>query len=169
MNLSDARLKPALQRYCTENWEKIFPVRKLRGLGPSFYIHTVYLWAIYIFPRSVCLFGCIKIGGQILGIHKSLTDVWIWKLGLRRRSLISGNTKFESFCSEEWWGYLLPVLLGLRTVECVHCVPTLLSNVYTHHTCFPYITFRACMGGNNYLYPRTPCPIFLPSSNAGPI
>jgi hypothetical protein len=25
-------------------------------------------------------------------IHKSLTDVWIWKLGTRSRSLISGNT-----------------------------------------------------------------------------
>ncbi len=28
-----------LQKYCTENWRKIFPERKLRGLSPNLYIH----------------------------------------------------------------------------------------------------------------------------------
>ncbi len=32
------------------------------------------LWAIYIFPRSVCLFCCRKIYVMILEIYKSLTD-----------------------------------------------------------------------------------------------
>ncbi len=50
-----------------------------------------YLWVVYIFPQSVCLFGCSTIGGPILGIHKSLTEVRVWKLGTRPRSLISGN------------------------------------------------------------------------------
>ncbi len=31
--------RSALQRYCTENWEKIFPERKLRHLSPNFYIY----------------------------------------------------------------------------------------------------------------------------------
>ncbi len=38
---------------------------------------SLYLWAIYIFPGSVCLFGCSKIGRPILGIYKSLTDTWM--------------------------------------------------------------------------------------------
>jgi hypothetical protein len=38
----------------------------------SFPIPTfTYLQAIYIFPESVCLFGCSKIGRLILGIYKS--------------------------------------------------------------------------------------------------
>ncbi len=31
-----------------------------------------YLWAIYLFSGSVCLFCCSQIGKQILGIYKSL-------------------------------------------------------------------------------------------------
>ncbi len=42
----------------------------------------MFLWAIYIFPRSVCLFCCSKIGGPIVGTYKSLTEIWLWKLGL---------------------------------------------------------------------------------------
>ena len=34
----------------------------------------MYLWAIYIFPGSACLFCCSQIGRPILGIYKSLTD-----------------------------------------------------------------------------------------------
>jgi hypothetical protein len=39
------------------------------------------MWAIYIFPRSVCLFCCRKICGLFLGIYKSLTDTWMWLIG----------------------------------------------------------------------------------------
>jgi hypothetical protein len=38
------------------------------------------LWAIYIFPWSACLFCWRKICGPILGLYKSLTDTWMWKL-----------------------------------------------------------------------------------------
>ncbi len=46
----------------------------------------IYLWEIYIVPGSVCLFCCREICGPILGIYKSLTDTWMWKLGLRPRN-----------------------------------------------------------------------------------
>ena len=46
----------------------------------------MFLCAIYIFPRSVCIFCCRKISGPIVGIYKSLTDTWMWKLGLRPRN-----------------------------------------------------------------------------------
>ncbi len=52
----------------------------------------IYLWEIYIFPGSVCLFCCREICGPFLGIDKSLTDIWMWKLGLRPRNSQKRNT-----------------------------------------------------------------------------
>ena len=46
----------------------------------------IYRWEIYMFPGSVCLFCCRKICGPMLGIHNSLTDTWMWKLGLRQHN-----------------------------------------------------------------------------------
>ncbi len=53
----------------------------------------MFLWAIYRIPRSVCLFCCRKICGPILWIYKSLTDTWMWKLGLRPRNSQKRNTQ----------------------------------------------------------------------------
>ncbi len=67
--------------HCTKN--PIYISQKW-NCSASFPIPTfMYLWAIYIFPGSVCLFGCCKIGRPIVGIYtcKSLTDTWMWKLG----------------------------------------------------------------------------------------
>jgi hypothetical protein len=46
----------------------------------------IYLWEIYIFPRSVYLLFCREICGPILGLYKALTDTWMWELGLRLRN-----------------------------------------------------------------------------------
>ncbi len=45
----------------------------------------MFLWAIYIFLWSVCLFCCRE-------IYRSLTDTWMGKLGLRGRYSFSRNT-----------------------------------------------------------------------------
>jgi hypothetical protein len=58
--------------YCTENPIYVFPEMKLRGLVPSSFIHVSV--SDFIFPGSICLFGCSKIGRLILGIYKSLRD-----------------------------------------------------------------------------------------------
>ncbi len=72
------------------------------------------VWAIYIFPRSVCLFCCWKIGGPTVGINRSLTEAWIWKLGLRPRNSFSGNTWIEislqctlRIYKPVWWRILM--------------------------------------------------------------
>jgi hypothetical protein len=52
----------------------------------------IHLWEIYIFPGSRCPFFCREICGLILGIYKSLTDTWMWKLGLRPRNSQKRNT-----------------------------------------------------------------------------
>ncbi len=59
----------------------------------------VYQREIYIFPGSVCLFCCREICGSILWIYKSLTDTWMWKLGLRPHSPKKGIHKWDFRCS----------------------------------------------------------------------
>ncbi len=58
------------------------------------------LWTIYIFLGSVHMYSCSRLGRPIIGIYKSLTDTWMWKLGLRVHSSFSGNIyfKFLEFC-----------------------------------------------------------------------
>ena len=68
----------------------LFPKQNYNVLSPNSYL--IYLWEIYIFPGPICLFCCRKICEPIIGIHKSLTDTWMWKLGLRLRNSFSANT-----------------------------------------------------------------------------
>ncbi len=61
----------------------------------------IYMWEIYIFPGSVCLFCCREICGPILGIYKSLTDTWMSKLGPRpRNSQKMGFSLQCDYCSK---------------------------------------------------------------------
>ncbi len=70
------------------------------------------LWVIYIFPESVHIFPpAEKADPSWEYICNSLTDTWMWKLGLRPRYSFSGNIcfKFSAFCLCKVlpWNYLL--------------------------------------------------------------
>ncbi len=68
--------------FCILFWE-------LRGLGPNFHIHTS-VSDLHI-PRIGPHISCSRIGRSIVGIYKSLTETWMWKLGLWPRNSFSGN------------------------------------------------------------------------------
>ncbi len=71
---------------------------ELRGLSPNFHIH-VSVSDLYI-PRIGPHISSSRKGRPIAGIHNSLTDTRMWKLGLRPRYSFSGNIcfKFSAFC-----------------------------------------------------------------------
>ncbi len=46
-------------------------------------------------PRIGLHISSSRIGRPVVGIYKSLTDTWLWKLGLRPRYSFSGNICFE--------------------------------------------------------------------------
>ncbi len=79
--------------HCKENPVYVFLFWELRGLSPNF--PYMCLWAFYIFPGSVHLFTCCRVGKSIVGIYESLTDTWMWKLGLWPSNSFSGNSCFE--------------------------------------------------------------------------
>jgi hypothetical protein len=60
-----------------------------------FHIHVLYLCAILYSYRIGPDIFCIRIGKPIVGLSKSLTGTWMWKLGLRPRNSFSGNICFE--------------------------------------------------------------------------
>jgi hypothetical protein len=80
--------------HCKEDPVYVFPEMKLRGLVPNFHV-CVSVSDLYI-PSIGPPILLQKIKGQIVGIvYKSRTDIWMWKLGTRPRSFISGNIWFE--------------------------------------------------------------------------
>ncbi len=63
----------------------------------------MYLWEIYILPRSVHIFSCSRIVRPILGMHKSLKDTWIRRLRLWPRI--------------PFWEYLFRIF-GIVSLQC---------------------------------------------------
>jgi hypothetical protein len=49
------------------NFDLCFPINETAGPRSQFLHAVTYLWAIYIFPGSVCLFGYRKLGRTITG------------------------------------------------------------------------------------------------------
>ena len=107
----------AVQQYSSPRKGTIPKIRneysQKRNCTASVPISTfMFLWAIYIFLRSVCLFCWREICGPILEIYKSLTDTWMWKLGLRPCNSFSGNIcfKFSLLCLCSEWSFYGPPL-----------------------------------------------------------
>jgi hypothetical protein len=88
-------IRPVL--HCKGNSVYIFLFWELRVLSPNFYIH-VSVGNLYI-PRIGPHISSSRNGSSTMGIYNSLTDTWMWKLGLRPRYSFSGNIcfKFSAF------------------------------------------------------------------------
>ncbi len=90
------------RQHCKGNSVYIFLFWELRGLSPNFYIH-VSVSDLNI-PSIGPHISSSRNGSSIVGIYNTLTDAWMWKLGLRPRYSFSGNIcfQFSAFflCSE---------------------------------------------------------------------
>ncbi len=82
-----------LQRTNSENSKQIFPEKQLRSHSPNFQLH-VSMSDLYI-PTIDLSILLQQICGPILGIYKSLTNTWMWKLGLRPHNSQKRNTKMS--------------------------------------------------------------------------
>ena len=127
---SQARFTTALQRQNTEISKQIFPEKEYWGLSPYFHIHAS-VSDLYI-PTIGLPILLQEICRPILGLYKSLTDTWMWKLGLKPQYSFSGNIcfKFSAFClcsaaeglpehglDEDWW-----IGTCFRYCACIWCI-----------------------------------------------
>ncbi len=60
-------------------------------------------WASYIFPGSIRIFPCSRIGRPILEIYKYLTDIWVYELGDRTLYFCFGSKEAAHF---HFWEYI---------------------------------------------------------------
>ncbi len=83
--------------HCNGNSVYISLFWELRGLSPNFHIH-MSVNDLYI-PRIGPHISSSRNGSSVVGIYNSLTETWMWKLGLRPRYSFSGNIcfKFSAF------------------------------------------------------------------------
>jgi hypothetical protein len=95
MRINTRERPSALQRTNAENSKQIFPEQELRGHSPNFHIH-VSVSDLYISMTDLPVF-LQEIPVPILGIYKSITDTWMWKLGqaIPRK----GIHKWDFLCS----------------------------------------------------------------------
>ncbi len=76
--------KCLIPAYVFPEMKLLFPRQNYNVLSPSSYTH-ISVRDLYISRIGLPIL-CRDICGQILGIYKSVTDTWMWKLGLRPRN-----------------------------------------------------------------------------------
>ncbi len=80
-----------LQRNNTENSKQIFPEKELHGHSPNFRIHvSLNDLCIPTIGLPILLQG--NMWTDPIGVFRSLTDTWMWKLRLRPRNSRKRNT-----------------------------------------------------------------------------
>ncbi len=122
-NIDSVWCRPGV--HCNENPLYVFLFWEQRGPSPNFNIH-VSVSDSYS-PRIVLHISSSRIGRPIVGIYKSLTDAWMWKMGLRPRYSFSGNICFEItvFC--------LCSVVSSVNLPCIHCwIEWILLAVHVH-------------------------------------
>ncbi len=80
----------AKTKYRNFETNTVFPEKEYRGLSPNFHIHAS-VSNLYI-PTIGLPVMLEEICRPILRLYKSLTDTWMWKLGLRPRYSQKRNT-----------------------------------------------------------------------------
>ncbi len=81
-------------KHCNENSIYVFSGKKLHSLSPKFHIH-VSASSLYIpTDRSTYFLAAEWAEPSREYSYKSLTDIWMWKLGLRWPNSFSGNICF---------------------------------------------------------------------------
>jgi len=65
--------------HCKDIWIYVFPEKELRGLSQ---ISTFMCVSDQYIPRLAHIFSCSRLGRPIRGIYKSLTETWMYGLGL---------------------------------------------------------------------------------------
>jgi hypothetical protein len=90
--------RSTLRLHCNGNSVYIFLFGELRVLSPNFHIH-VSVNDLYS-PRIGPHISSSRKGRPRVEIYDSLTDTWMWKLGLRPQYSFTGNIcfKFSAFC-----------------------------------------------------------------------
>ena len=131
----ESKCKCLVLIYIFPKMKLLFPKQNYNVLSPYSYT-LIYLWEIYIFPGSVCLFCCREICGPILGIYKLLSDThecgnWDWDRAISRKGMHNWDfpcsvVYFPLICGaysapESTFGCMLFFIRHIFQCKYVHC------------------------------------------------